>query len=626
MTEINVSFHAGFLRGLKPDPEMTVSEWADERRILGPTSAEPGRFRTDRTPYLREIMDRLSSSSPAQRIVFKKSAQVGATESGNNWLGYIIDMAPAPMLYVMPTDAMVKSTSKKRIQPMIDDTPSIQGKIKPSKSRDSSNTMLEKFFEGGSVAMVGANSPVGLASAAIKFVYLDEVDRFPMDVAGEGSAISLAETRTITFGARKKIFITSTPTREGASAIDAEFQKTGQRFFHVPCPKCGGAQALIFDRLRWEKGKYSAIQYECIHCNAMISERHKTQMLAAGQWVAGLPEKEDGITFGYFINALYSPLGWYSWAQMAKEYDDTEGDIPKRITWTNTKLGETWKEEGEVPSWEAVYNRREDFKQGVALADVALITMGVDVQRDRLELEIVGWMKGKRSQSIDYRVLLGDTAAEVVWIELAKVIEEFIPREDGGRMPISITAIDSGYNTTHVYNFCRKYSPDKVIPTKGQDSQSLMISVPRQVDTSRKGDKISGVKVWNIGVSLIKSELYGWLNLQVTGDSSYPAGYCQFPQYDAAFFRGLTAETLERTTNGKGFNVYQWKKKYNRNEPLDCRVYARAAAAVFGIDRADDAWFQKRASEYRPENINMAPTVKKKRSDHWDFLDRKNTY
>jgi phage terminase large subunit GpA-like protein len=616
--QIEITSYSAMLRGLTPDPEMTVSEWADQRRKLGATSAEPGQFKTSRTPYIREIVDHLSANSKTQRVVFKKSSQVAATEAGNNWLGYTIDMAPAAMLYVMPTDTMIKSTSKKRIQPMIDDTPTVREKVKPSKAKESSNTILEKYFEGGSVAMVGANSPVGLASAAIKLVYLDEVDRYPMDVSGEGSAISLAETRTITFGSRKKIFITSTPTKEGASAIDAEFQKTGQRYYHVPCPSCGTGQRLEFTQLRYDKPKYKEVYYECAHCGDLIPERKKPEMLSRGEWLPAFPELEDGVTFGYFINALYSPLGWYSWAQMAKEYEDSEGDTPKRVTWTNTKLGEVYREEGEVPSWESVYNRREQFRQGVALSEVAFITMGVDVQRDRLELEIVGWMKGKVSQSIDYRVLLGDTADVHVWDELGKVINEFIPREDGARLPISLTAIDSGYNSQHVYNFCRKWSPSRVIPTKGQDSQTLMVRPPQAVDVNRNGEKVETVKVWNIGVSIIKSELYGWLKQQKGEDGQYPQGYCRFPEYEASYFKGLTAETLERVINKKGYTVYQWKKTYKRNEPLDTRVYARAAAAVYGIDRVNDKWYIDMVISLKPTPENAPPPIKKKReSEFW---------
>lgn len=586
---IDYSTIGGFFRGITPDPMLKPSEWVDEFRILPQDSAEPGKFRISRTPYMVEILDKLGVSDPAQKIIVKKGSQLGFTEGGNNWLGYTIDIAAAPFLYVMPTDTMMKSTSKKRIKPMIDSTPRLAAKIKPARAKDSGNTILEKEYEGGSLKMIGANSPVGLASSAIRYVYFDEIDRYPLDVGGEGSALALGETRTSTYGSRKKIFCTSTPTRKGQSAIDYEFEKTGQREYHVPCPLCGCMQTLKFSQLRYEKEKYSDVKYECEHCHEKFTERHKTQMLAKGQWIAKFPEKEDGITFGYFINAMYSPLGWYSWAQMAKEYDESEGDIPKRITWTNTKNGECYEHEGEAPQWELIYAQREPYMIGTVKPEVAFITAGADVQADRIEVEIVGWIKGKRSQSIDYRIITGDTSQPDVWDKLQLLLSETFLRKDGIQMQINIMAVDTGYNTSHVYNFCtRPACAGRVIPIKGKDDLSMLFTAPRPVQVTREGKKINAVKVFQVGVSMIKSELYGFLKLVKNEDGTFPPGYCHFPEYSTDYFRGITAEKLERKTNAKNYNVFQWVKSYKRNEPLDCRVYARAAAAIFNMDLFDD--------------------------------------
>lgn len=610
---------SAFQRGLKPDPVLTVSQWADLYRELPPGSAQPGKFRMSVTPYNREICDRLTVNDHCQKVVYKKASQVGATETGNNWLGYIIDNAPAPMLYVMPTDTMVKGTSKKRIQPMLNSTPSLKGKVRPSKSRDGNNTIMEKMFEGGSVTMVGANSPVGLASIAVRYVYLDEVDRYPLDVAGEGSAIDLAETRTITFGARKKLFITSTPTRKGMSAIDNAFEKTGQRFYFVPCPFCGAAQNLVFEQLRWEKGKYSNVQYECVHCHQMIPEVFKTKMFADGEWVARYPEREDGITYGYHINALYSPYGMYSWGQMAKDNDDAEGDIPKTITFRNTKLGETYEEEGEMPQWERLYAQREKFSQNTVFANVGLITCGVDVQSDRLELEIVGWMRGKESQSISFRVIMGDTTKEETWALLDGILNERFVRADGTLMMIAAMAVDTGYNTQYVYNFCARHAgTGRVFPIKGKDDLNTLFRPPAAVQVNRAGQKLNTIKVFNIGVGMIKSELYGWLKLMPKDDGNYPPGYCHFPEYDQPYFRGITAERLERSTDKKGFTQYKWVKLYKRNEALDCRVYARAAAAIMSLDHFTDDHWQKLIlnAGIKPEKPKTPPK-KREKDDFW---------
>lgn len=625
----------GFLRGLEPDPIITVSEWANTYRILPPDTARPGKFKMEVTPYNKEISDRLSVSDPAQIIVFKKSSQIGATETGNNWLGYTIDVAPCPFLYVMPTDAMMKKTSKTRIQRMIESTPRLNEKIKPNKSKDSGNTITEKYFDGGSVTMIGANSPVGLASTAIRNVYLDEIDRYPMNVGGEGSALSLAKTRTNSFGNTKKIFITSTPTLKNESAIDLEYQKTGQREYHVPCPHCKHEQVLVFEQLRYNTNDYLSTKYECIECKELIPERHKTWMLQNGKWKAKYPEKENGIVYGYHLNAMYSPYGMYSWREMAEEYEDSRGDTPKRIAFVNTKLGEVYEEDsGDKPSWETLYDRSHSdnntCKANKPMKSVAFITAGVDVQADRIELEIVGWMKNKQSQQIDYRVIFGNTDNDEVWNELSKVVSETWEREDGFSIPLRLMAIDTGYNTHKVYDFVKKHSASKVIPIKGRDKLDMIFTPPKNIEISRAGKKIGTVKVYGVGVSIVKSEVYGFLKQSIDLDSGeVPTGYCFFPKRDPSYFRGLTAEEIMQVTNKKGFTQYEWVKKYARNEPLDCRVYARTAAAVVGSDRwSAERWDQeifsydekKQSASKEDVKIEGGPAKPKKPNkflDHW---------
>lgn len=609
----------GFFEGLKPEPRLTVSEWADQYRYLSSTaSAEPGRWRTSRVPYMRAIMDDLSALSPVEEIDFMKAAQVAATETGLNWIGYIIDLAPAPTLLVQPTDMMVKRNSKMRFDPMVEATPRLQRKIKPARGRDSGNTITQKDFPGGTIIMTGANSPVGLRSMPAKNIFLDEVDAYPVDLDGEGSPIELARARTRTF-ARRKIFKASTPTTEAKSLIKKEFDKTDQRYYFVPCPHCGAEQTLVWEQMRWDKGKPDTARYECAHCKELIEERFKTVMLAKGTW---RPTKEENINIrrkGYHINSLYSPFGWFSWREAVELWEKAEKDINEKKTFTNTVLGLTWEDEGEAPPWENIFNKRETYKLGAVPEEVAFLTAGVDVQRDRLELEIVGWCPGKRSYSIDYRVILGKTEEKEVWNKLALVLNEQFERSDGTSMPIKIMAIDSGYNTSYVYSFCRKYDVSRVVAVKGQETQAIMVAPPRSVDVSGKtGKKIGRTKLWNIGVSLIKSELYNWLKLEKGEDGTIPDGYCHFPQYDAAYFRGITAEQLEFKIV-RGYRKYQWIKKYERNEPLDCRVYARAAASIFGMERfrADDwqAVYGSYAAQARPTDNKKPP--QKKKSDFW---------
>jgi phage terminase large subunit GpA-like protein len=582
----------GFLDGLRPTERITVAEWADKYRFLsGEASAEPGRWRTSRTPYLEEIMQKLSSIDPAKTIVFMKAAQIGGTEIGCNWVGYVIDVDPAPMLMVMPTGEAIQQNSKIRITPMIEDSPRLSVKVAKPSSRNGDNNILLKKFAGGLLKMTTASSGTGLRSIPIRYLFLDEVDGYPLDVDGEGSPIDLARARTRTFASRK-IYIISTPTVEGKSVIAKEFESTDQRYYHVPCPHCDHKQTLKFENLRWTDKQPQTAMYFCEGCGTGIEERHKTWMLEHGEWVQTKPENANIEKVGYHINSMYSPYGWYSWANLASDYElaleDSSGS--KMKTFYNTVLGLTWKEKGEVPEHDLLYERAENYQIGIVPDGVAFLTAGVDVQKDRIEMEVVGWCKGKQSYSICYDVILGNTAEKETWAKLRPYINRMFQRVDGLQLPISITAIDTGYNTTEVYDFCSTFDYSKVIPIKGQDNQNVVLSHPKAVEVNHKGKKIGGVKVWHVGSSLLKSELYSWLSLSPNyeGDKPvYPAGYCHFPKYPIEYFKGLTGEQRVATMR-KGYTVYQWQKIYRQNEPLDCRVYARAAAAQFGMDRMHD--------------------------------------
>jgi len=299
--------------GLTPDPDLTVSQWADRHRMLsGRASAEPGRYRTARTPYMREIMDRLSPGDEMQRIVFMKAAQVGATEAGNNWIGFAIHQAPGPMLAVQPTVELAKRNSRQRIDPLIDESPELRERVKPARSRDAGNTMLSKEFAGGILIMTGANSAVGLRSTPARYIFLDEVDAYPASADEEGDPVTLAEARSLTFAHRRKVFLVSTPTIRGLSRIEREYEASDQRRFFVPCPHCGAMQWLKFDRLRWQKGRPETAEYHCEGCERPIAEHHKTAMLESGEWRA-TATAADPTTVGYHLSALYSPIGWLSW-------------------------------------------------------------------------------------------------------------------------------------------------------------------------------------------------------------------------------------------------------------------------------------------------------------------------
>jgi phage terminase large subunit GpA-like protein len=624
--DIDLSLLSGFFDGIRPDPVMTVSQWADAKRILPATSPEPGPYKTSRTPYAREIMDKLSVNDPASKIVVMKGSQVGFTELANNWIGYIIDVSPANTLYLMPTDALMKKTVKERIEKMLDSTPDLAAKTPKKRAKDSLNTLLHKEFPGMFLNCVGANSPVGLSSFSAKNVYGDEIDRMPDNVGNEGSPVELSDTRTSFYGNRSKRLLTSTPTIKGTSLIEAEFEATGQRYYNVPCPHCNHKQVLEFERLRYEPGKYDDVQYQCSFCNELIPEHKKTWMLANGEWIAKYPDKEDGYTFGYHLGAIYAPYGTYSWRKMVADYEKSRNDINKKKVFVNTKLGLSFsEEEGEKPDWKILFDRAEDYKPGEVFSSVVFITAGVDVQPDRLEVEIVGWMKGKTTQSIDYKIFMGDTKQADVWKQLDKVLNTVYKRQgDGAEMPIRLMAVDTGYAATTVYEYTKRHTLKRVVPIKGRDALDRYYAAPAAVDIVKSGKKIGRVKVWGVGVSFIKSEVYGYLKLRIDSDTGeIPEGYCHFPQREANYFRGITAEELVMGKNKRGYEKFIWQKSYQRNEPLDCRVYARAAASMVGMDNWDDAKWAKEMFTAQPlpvvtqnekgETVSAVPVKKTKK-------------
>ena len=568
-------------------------------------SAEPGRWRTDRTPYLREIMDCLSPSSGVEKVVFMKGAQVGGTEAGNNWIGYVIDQAPGPMLVVLPTVEMGKRWSKGRFAPLIDDTPAIRAKVKDPRSRDAGNTVQSKEFPGGIVVITGANSAVGLRSMPVRYLFMDEIDGYPGDADGEGDPVSLAVQRTATF-ARRKILEVSTPTVSGLSRIEKEFQTTDQRFFHVPCPVCGHMQVLKWSQLRWQDNDPSTVHYHCEACDTPIPNHGKSRMLEGGEWRS--TAVGDGKTRGYHLSSLYSPVGWFSWEEAVRAFLKAKDDESLLKVWVNTTLGETWVEKGEAPDWQRLYERREEYAIGDIPAAAVVLTAGADVQKDRIEVEIVAGGKGKESWSVAYQVLTGDPAQTAVWLDLAVLLQTTYRHPSGVDLPIAMLAIDSGYATQSVYDWVRRQPAGRVMAVKGMERAIAPLGSPSTVDVTVQGKRLRrGVKVWTVGVGLIKSELYQWLQL-AADENGFPSGYCHFPRYDAEYFKQLTAEQLV-TKTVKGYPKREWQKLRERNEALDCRIYARAAAIALGMDRWNAARWEALASQLIPVNNRPSAAV-----------------
>jgi phage terminase large subunit GpA-like protein len=560
-----------FNSGLQPDPDLSVGEWANQHRILsGKASAEPGPYRIERTPYLKEIADCLSPGSPVQRIVFIKSAQVGASELGFNWIGYIMHASPGPVMMVQPTIELAEKVSKQRIAPMIEET-RVLSELISAKSRDSGNTVLLKEFRGGILAMTGANSGVGLRSMPVRFLFLDEVDGYPHDIDDEGSPISLAEKRTQTFGVRKKIFMPSTPTVKDASVIESEYLASDQRRYFVPCAHCGVMDWLKWKQIRWDDKDPATTRYVCEHCGGEMREHHKTEMLRQGEWRATAP---GSLTAGFHISALYSPVGWTSWSDIVAEFLKAQGDPPALKTFTNTILGETWEEEySNRLGPDDLMSRAEPLEVMPENAWVA--TAGIDVQDNRLAIKIDCWGRDEESWVALYQEISGDPAKPEVWAQLENLLLQPIPRKNGD-LRISAAAIDSGGHHTHeVYQFTRRHRAKNWIAVKGSSQRNKpAISKPTKVDMNFKGKSVRrGAEVYMVGTDTIKSVIYSRIKFNQPGP-----GYIHFGlELTPEFFEQLTSER-QVTRYVKGFPIKDWKKKDNqRNEALDCAVYSYAA-------------------------------------------------
>lgn len=610
MADAFAIYNEGFNAGLKPDPLMNISEWADKYRILSQkASAEPGKWRTSRTPYLKEIMDCLSPYSGIEKVVFMKGAQIGGTEVGNNFLGYIVHLSPGPVMLVMPTVDGAKRTSKTRIDPMFEAIPELKGVISDRRSKDASNTTLMKEFQGGVLVLTGANSAIGLRSMPVRYIFLDEIDAYKGDVEGEGDPVNLAIKRTSTFN-RRKIFMVSTPTIQGVSRIEYEYEQSDQRHYMVPCPYCNKRQSLKWKQIHFENDDPATATYICEHCGAIIEEHLKTWMLENGIWEKTNPKS---IVAGFHLSSLYSPVGWFSWADAVKQFLDAKNKDNLLKVWVNTVLGETWLEKGEAPEWQILFDKREDYQQEIVPSGGLFLTAGADVQKDRIECEVVAWGRNKESWSVGYFIINGDTAREEVWNELSEFSKRYFEHSSGVMLPISRFAIDSGFATQQVYNWVRKQPINFAMAIKGTDSGVTPLGLPTRVDLNINGKRLRrGAKVWSVGTSILKSELYQFLRLTQNEDESYPAGYCHFPKYDSEYFKQLTAEQLV-TKMVRGYQKREWQKTRERNEALDCRVYARAASISFGIEQFTETKWRNLEKALIPESkekVNL--TTKKK--------------
>ncbi len=603
------AFAIGFGEGIRPEPPVSLVEWADEKRVLSSkASSEPGKWRTSRVPFMAEIMECLSVTSDVQRIALMKGAQIAGTEIGNNWVAYTIDHVPGPMMAVQPTIDMGKRWSRQRFQPMIEEMPCLTDKIADARSRDSGNTLLSKEFDGGILVVSGANSASSLRSMPVRYLFLDEIDAYPGDVDGEGDPVDLAINRTKTYG-RKKIFMPSTPTTAEVSRIEREFDAGDQCYYHVPCPHCGEKQKLEWKNMRWQKTpvhRPETAVYMCAHCAAEIEEYHKETMLAQGEWIPENPDAPKNRR-SFHLSSLYSPLGWESWEEIVRNFLEAKGNLEKLKTWTNTTLAETWKEQVNEIKPAMLQARAEPYEIGIIPEGALVLTAAVDCQDNRLEGAIYGFGRGEETWTIATHVVYGDPGDKKTRTEMENWLwGDGFATEHGIRVDVSCVAVDTGGHYTHeMYNWVRENQHRGMIAIKGSSKKgSAVIGRPSYVDVNQRGKVIKrGVKLWRIGTDTAKITIYNRYMKEEHGP-----GYIHFPEgLPLDHYEQLTAEKLIKRYR-KGFEVYEWvKDPAQRNEQTDLIVYAYAAALSpdVAIHRNRESDWARLEEQINPANLDL---------------------
>lgn len=552
---------------LEPPKPLTISSWAAEKRRLSrEASAEPGRWNLDRAPYQRSIMDAISSPG-LKRVVLMTSAQIGKTEMLLNTIGYYSEHDPSPIMVVNPTDAMAQAFSKDRLAPMIRDTECLKEIYGMAKSRDTANTILHKQFPGGHITMIGANAPTNLASRPIRILLLDEVDRYPASAGTEGDPVDLADKRTTTFWNRKVVLV-STPTEKGVSRIEKEYLKSSQEEWCVQCPYCGK-----YTPFKWDNLDFKDMMMKCDHCEEKLSEDEWKEQ--PGMFVAQNPSVTA--IRGFHLNEMASP--WKRWKDIKQAYLDAvkdkkeNGSDYKLKTWVNTSLGEPYEAMGAKADINDLMKRREKYTAELPQG-VLLLTAAVDVQDDRLELEVCGWGAGYESWGITYEKLYGNLEKNFIWEELEAFLSKPFTFEDGQALNIACTFIDTGgHFTTQSYKWLKSMQQKKkmIFGIKGMGSNGIPLLHKKSTNNQYN------VPILILGVNAGKETVLERLYI-----TEYGSGYCHFPEnidrgYDQKYMKGLTSEQ-RIVKDVKGKPTVCWVKRPGaRNEPFDLRNYNTAA-------------------------------------------------
>lgn len=603
--------------------EIGVAEWAEASRVVSAESGSrnPGKWRNDRSPHLVGVMDALGPDDPAEDVVFVASAQVGKSEVGQNFFGWVVDAQPGPMLIVLPSTDEAQKYVRTKLQPTIDETPALRGKVLEQTSRtEKGSTASFKKFRGGYAQITFAGSSKGLQMLTARFVIGEEVSEWPAEAGKRGDPVTQTKKRTETYERERKRFWPSTPSVLGACRITQEFEKSDKRRRYLPCPCCGAYQVLTFDRLKhdsesWPHGAY----FECAAEGCRIEHLDKPAMLAAGEWIATAGEDGPGEWFpaselehwksrhvpgrirGFHIWKAYSTFS--SWGSIIAEWLDAKDKPQEQKTFTQQVLGEAYEEKGEAPDAELLLKQRVlQIARGAPPVGPLVYTGATDVQGNRLEWAVWGWSEGMTRWLVDWGVIEGDPTDLAVWAEHDRIVTTR-RYSAGGAVPqeVEAWAVDSGYHSHAVYNYTRRRPG--LFAVDGREGRfDPFMGTPRKVDVQWNGKRVrNGAVIWPAGNYALKSDLYGSIRKTIAGQDEHGAwapGSMILPgEVDLAYCEQLTAEFLKRVESRSGVATFKWAKLQGRpNEALDIACYARAMAYHLGLDRLSfDQWRALRA-------------------------------
>ncbi len=583
-------------RGLAPDPNMTVDQWADRYMIIPKESGanESGKYRTSRTPHAREVMEALSDSHWCKTVALMGASQMLKTQVGLNWFCASVHQSPANFLWILPTGKLAKRTSA-RVSKTIAAVPEVRERVAAPRSRDSVNTLDTKEYIGGSLHIVTAGAAANLSEIPARRVLFDEVDRAEANVNGEGDPVALAKARQTTFERNRKSYFPSSPTITGQSIIESLYMQGTQQEALAECVHCGHAQPLVFERLQQDDEGRAV--YPCIDCGAVMYETDKNRMFANGLWSDGVPG--DGETVSFTINAMFAPYGWLPWIALLREYRAArakleEGSEELMITFYNTRLARCWERKKEQTKAGELQARAESYKMGTVPKGGLILTATVDTQPDRFELKVLAWGEGMEAWVVDYQVIVGSPSDQATQDKLDRALLERYQHAGGRMLAIGAAFIDSGgANTNDVYNFTRARQHRNIYAIKGASTPNkpILAAKPSLVDVNWQGKVMPhGVKLWLIGTDTAKDYLAARYHL-----TSGP-GAIHFPSdLPAEYYEQLTAEYCV-TAFKRGRKVRIWeKKKADRNEAGDLMVYGVACAQYLGLHKKTSAqWKQVR--------------------------------